>query len=91
MYPIRALTTGQQLAEVQCRLGRCRFLGLELICGLGLTFQEATQRYFGSASREDEARLLELLFEALDQLALHWGYATGTNGSRTGPELMRRD
>jgi hypothetical protein len=90
--PVRALTAGQQLAEVQCRLGRHKFLALELICGLGLTFQGATQRYFNrNASREDEARLLELLFEALDQLALHWGYAAGTNASRTGPELMRRD
>jgi hypothetical protein len=86
--PVRALTAGQQLAEVQWRLGKHRFLALELICGLGLTLQEATQRYFGrNASREDEARLLELLFEALDQLALHWGYAAGTNSSLTGSRI----
>jgi hypothetical protein len=74
--PIRVLMAGQDLAEVQRRLGSCRFVILELICGLGLTFQEATQRHYGrSASPEDEVRLIEHLLEALEQLALHWGYA----------------
>ena len=81
--PVRALLAGQQLVELQCRLGRHGFLALELICGLGLTLKEATQRYFGrNASWEDEARLLELLFEALDRLALHWGYASRRNARR---------
>ena len=81
--PIRVLMAGQDLVILQCQLGRLRFLALELICGLGLTLQEATQRYFGrNASREDETRMMELLYEALDRLALHWGYASRINAGR---------
>ena len=92
--PIRVLTAGRQLAEVQCRLGRSRFLLLELICGFGLTLSEAAQRYFGrTSSHEDEARLLELLLEALDELALHWGYAASDkcqpNGSGVGQPFTK--
>jgi hypothetical protein len=87
--PTRALSVGRELAKLQLHIGRPRFRALELLCGLSLTVTEASQRYFGrSASREGEARLLELLLEALDQLALHWGYAAGDkcqpNRSRFG-------
>jgi hypothetical protein len=52
--------------EVQRSLGRHRFVVLEMICGLPL--QEAAQRFFvRTTSQEEEERLVELFFGALEE------------------------
>lgn len=70
------VTASQGLARVRRRLGKISYAAVETVCGQGIPLEEAAQICFGGRARRGEQDFFaRLLHEALEELAVYWGYA----------------